>query len=141
MGQSGEIAIDCHGAGRPVCKSLDLPALRLVLSVVLPTPRFSSRVRAPAFLFRAALWQSHYAIPLPNASAPFVRAVRPLFRRVIAVVSPLFGPSSPRSARSARTWLLICPDSNRNRRDKMSAVLPRSSHQRLRAERLWQWRG
>ena len=42
-------------------------------------PRFSSLVRAPAFLFRAALWQSHYAIPLPNASAPSVRAVRPLF--------------------------------------------------------------
>ena len=72
MGQSGEIAIDRNGAATRSCKPPDLPAPRLALSVVLPMPRFSSRVRAPAFRFRVALWQSHYAIPLPNASAPFV---------------------------------------------------------------------
>src|SRR6266576_774717 len=106
-----------------MCKPPDLPAPRLVLSVVLPMPRFSSRVRAPAFLFRAALWKSRYAIPLPNASAPFVRVVRPLLGRYrLSVVHYL--NLSPRLEQFSPMWLLICPDSNRNRRDKRSVYYP-----------------
>src|SRR4029078_13543240 len=105
--------------------------------VVLPTPRFSSRVRAFAFLFHAWFWKSHYASPLPNAFALSVRAVHPLFDWISAF---RYLKLSRPSALSARMWLSICRDSNRNRRGRRS-VYPCGSHLLLRAERWWRWRG
>ena len=127
MGQSGEIAIDCSGAAARLGKTAGSSSAAVssfccvsnaAIFVSSSCTRFSFSRRAFAIALRSSASKRFccfcFLEPEPFCFLTFASA------------KPLTSGScpAPRSRRFARTWLLICRDSNRNRRDKMSAGLP-----------------